>query len=233
VHTSRELASSSFAIAVDDVPATVAEVLPGFTDADRLGVVIRRPCGAVGSSTLLLAAITAFYDIQRDRAKDFFIYPDYFLFHVGRPLGDHRRLDVWPSHKEVVVADDAEELLRAINDRGITRLVVPEGTPGDGGFAPETTASARGRIVTALAYSANGSARDADVAIAGNAVTEAYVHGVLERSAEVPGAERDRIAGARRRLIEDGRPVERYRRIGLDEALGLLAPQPERRLAAV
>ena len=181
----------------------------------------------------MLAAITAFYDIQRGRSADFFIYPDYFLFHVGRELGDHGQLDVWPAHKEVVVADEPEELLRAINDRGITRLVVEDGTPGDGGFAPETLASARGRIVTALAYSADGTARDADVAIAGNDVTECYVAGVLDRSAAVPGADRDRIASARRRLLEDGRPVERYRRIGLEEALGLLAPEPERRLAAV
>jgi hypothetical protein len=233
VHSSRELASSSFTISIDGAPATVGDLLPGFTDADRLGVVIRRPCGAVGASALLLAAITAFYDIQRGRAEEFFIYPDYFLFHVGRALGDHRRLDVWPSHKEVVVADDPEELLRAINDRAITRLVVQDGTPGEGAFAPETLASARGRIVTGLAYSANGCAREPDVAIAGNTVTESYVAGVLERSEDVPGGERDRIAGARRRLMEDGRPVERYRRIGIEEALGLLAPHPERRLAAV
>jgi hypothetical protein len=49
----------------------------------------------------------------------------------------------------------------------------------------------------------------------------------------VPIAERDRIAGARRQLLEGDRPVETYRRIGLDEALGLLAPEPERRLVAV
>jgi hypothetical protein len=233
VHSSRELQSSSFRIAIDDAPATMHDLLPGFKEADRVGVVIRRPCGAVGTSALLLAAITAFYDIQRDRSADFFIYPDYFLFHVGRLLGDHRRLDVWPSHKEVLVADDPEELLQSINDRGITRLIVEDGTPGEGAFAPETLASARGRIVSAVAYSPNGTARDADVAIAGNDVTESYVTGVLERSDGVPEGERDRIAGARRRLVEDGRPVERYRRIDLDEALGLLAPQPERRLASV
>lgn len=233
MHSSRELQSSSFRIAIDDAAATMHDLLPGFGDGDRVGVVIRRPCGAVGTSTLLLAAITAFYDIQRDRAADFFIYPDYFLFHVGRLHGDHRRLDVWPSHKEVLVADDPEELLQSINDRGITRLIVEDGTPGEGAFAPETLASARGRILSAVAYSPNGTARDADVAIAGNDVTESYVTGVLERSDGVPEGERDRIAGARRRLVEDGRPVERYRRIDLDEALGLLAPEPERRLASV
>jgi hypothetical protein len=233
VHSSRELSSASFRITVDDAPATVADVLPGFDAADRLGLVVRRPCGAVGASALLMAAVTAFYDVQRAQGDDFFIYPDYFVFHVGRKLGSHNRLDIWPPHKEVVVADEPEEVLRAINDRGITRLVVEDGTPGDGEFARETLASTRARIVTAVAYASNGRTRDADVAIAANGVTETYVGGVLEQSRDVPAGERDRIAAARKHLMVDDRPVESYRRVDLDEALGLLAPEPERRLVAV
>jgi hypothetical protein len=177
--------------------------------------------------------VTAFYDVQRAQGDDFFIYPDYFVFHVGRKLGSHNRLDIWPPHKEVVVADEPEEVLRAINDRGITRLVVEDGTPGDGEFARETLASTRARIVTAVAYASNGRTRDADVAIAANGVTETYVGGVLEQSRDVPAGERDRIAAARKHLMVDDRPVESYRRVDLDEALGLLAPEPERRLVAV
>ena len=233
MHSSRELASSAFGVSIDGVPATIADVLPGFGAADRLGVVARRSCAAVGASALLLAAVTAFYDIQRERSEDFFIYPDYFIFHVGRRLGSHNRMEIWPPHKEVVVADDAEELLRAINDRAVTRLLVEDGAPGDGAFARETLASARERIVSAIAYGPNGRARDADVAIASNEVAESYVDGVLEQSHEVPAAERERIAAARRQLVEGERPVETYRRIGLEEALGLLAPEPERRLVAV
>ena len=233
MHSSRELRSASFAITVDGDPAAIADVLPGFRDSDRLGIVVRRPCGAVGASALLLAAVTAFYDVQRGRGEDFFIYPDYFVFHVGRKLGSHNRLDIWPPHKEVVVADEPEEVLRAINDRGITRLVVEDGAPGEGSFARETIASARARILTAVAYAANGRTRDADVSIASNDVAEAYVGGVIEQSRDVSAGDRERVASARRHLVEDGRPVESYRRIDLDEALGLLAPQPERRLVAV
>jgi hypothetical protein len=211
----------------------VADVLPAFDAHDRLGVVVRRPCAAVGASALLLATVTAFYDIQRARAADFFIYPDYFVFHVGRRMGSHNRMEIWPPHKEVVVPDQAEELLRAINDRGITRLIVEDGAPGEGSFARETVASARDRVVTALAYGANGRARGGDVAITSNDVTESYVAGVLEQSRDFPAADRERIAAARRQLLEGDRPVETYRRIGLDEALGLLAPEPERRLVAV
>jgi hypothetical protein len=233
VHSSRELRSSAFAVRVGGEPGVLADVLEGFEAADRLGVVARRPCAVVGASALLLAAITAFYDIQRERGDDFFIYPDYFVFHVGHRHGRHNRLDIWPPHKEVVAADEPEELLRAINDRAITRLVVEEGVPGNGGFARETLASARARVRTAIAYSATGRVRDGDVEIASNDVVEAYVAGVLEQSEEVPLAERERIAAARAGLVEDGRPVETYRRIALDEALALLAPRPERRLVAV
>jgi hypothetical protein len=233
VHSSRELRSSAFAVSLHGADTTLAAVLPDFVAADRVGVVVRRPCGVVGASALLMCAVTAFYDVQRARGKDFFIYPDYFVFHVGRKLGSHNRFDIWPPHKEVVVADDPEELLRAINDRGVTRLVVEDGAPGEPGFARETLASALARIVTAVVYTPNGRTLDADVAIASNEVTEHYVAGVLEQSHDVPAAERERIAAARAHLHDGDRPVETYRRVDLDEALRLLAPAPERRLVAV
>jgi hypothetical protein len=233
VHSSRELRSSAFAVSVDGSDATLGAVFPDFVAADRLGIVVRRPCGVVGASALLMCAVTAFYDVQRALGEDFFVYPDYFVFHVGRQLGSHNRFDIWPPHKEVVVPDDPEELLRAINDRGVTRLVVEDGAPGDPAFARETLASALARIVTAVVYTPNGRTLDADVAIAGNEVTEHYVAGVLEQSRDVPAAERERIAAARAHLQDGGRPVETYRRVDLAEALGLLAPAPERRLVAV
>jgi hypothetical protein len=233
VHSSRKLRSSAFAVSVDGGDATLFGVFPDFVAADRVGIVMRRPCAAVGASALVLCAVTAFYDAQRARDEDFFIYPDYFVFHVGRKLGAFNRFDIWPSHKEVVVEDDPEELLRAINDRGVTRLVVEDGTPGDGAFAQETLASARARIVSAIVYSPNGRTLDADVEIASNDVTELYVSGVLEQSLDVPVGERDHIAAARTHLLDGGRPLETYRRVDLDEALGLLAPSPERRLIAV
>ena len=101
------------------------ELFEGFGEQDRLGVIVNRPCGAVGASALISATVTAFYDIQRARGPDFFVYPDYYLFHVGRALGDHGMLDVFPSRKEVVVPEEPDAILDAVNDRAITRLVVP------------------------------------------------------------------------------------------------------------
>jgi hypothetical protein len=249
MHSSRELESSSFEITVDGREVRLVELFAGFGEHDRLGVVIRRPCGGVGASALITATITAFYDLHRARSADFFVYPDYFLFHVGRPRGDHARLDIWPSRKEVVVPEDPQQVLEAINDRAITRLVVEDGEPGKPALTPEALASARSRIATCLAYSATGRVRDPDVRIRSNPVSEGYVNGVLDpearlaelrgtsggdraradaiaaRLGEVASDERARIKRAREELVDGDVPVETYRRIGLDEALGLLAPK--------
>lgn len=212
-----------FGFEVDGRPAGIEDVFEGFGEHDRVGLVMRRPCGAVGASALLTAAITAFYDVQRSRSEHFLVYPDYFLFHVGGPLGDHGRLDIWPRRKEVVVEDDPERILEAIDDRGITRLLVEDGTPGGGSLAEEPVASARSRIRSCLAYSPAGRARDADVRVASNPVSEGYVETVLlERSREIDPDVRRAILAARGELVEGGAPVESYRRIGLDEALALL-----------
>jgi len=235
-----------FEIGVAGRPARLDELFEGFGEHDRLGLVMRRPCGAVGASALITAAITAFYDVQRSRGPDFFVYPDYYLFHVGAPLGDHARLDVWPRRKEVVVDDDPERILEAIDDRGITRLLVEDGTPAERRLEAETVASARARIATCLAYSPSGRVEHGDVRIASNPVTEGYVEAILDpearmarlraegggsavradtiavRAAEVAPEVRREIRLARRALEEDGVPVETYRRIDLDEALALL-----------
>jgi hypothetical protein len=234
-----------FAIDVAGLRVGVPDLFGGFGAQDRLGVVMGEPCGAVGASALITATVTAFYDIQRARGDDFFAYPDYYLFHVGRPLGDHGQLDVWPRRKEVVVADDPEEILEAIDDRAITRLLVEDGPPGEPTLEPEALASARERVATCLAYSPTGRVPDADVRIASNPVTEGYVEAILDpkahlarlreeggsdelaaaierRAGEVDSDVRREIRAARTQLADNGEIVETYRRIGLDEALARL-----------
>lgn len=247
MHSSSELRSDAFAITLGDRPASIEQVLPGFGERDRLGVVVCHPCGAVGASTLLLAAITAFYDLQRARGGEFFIYPDYFLFHVGGPLGDHSMLDVFPAHKEVVVPDEPEALLEAVNDRAITWLLVEDSEPAPADLCRETLASARRRIRGAFAYAPHGRVIDGDLRIAGNEVTESYVRAVLDpdeliasigdpddpyataiarRVAEVPQQVRARLRAERDNVNERGRPVETYRRLTVHQALESLGPAP-------
>jgi hypothetical protein len=195
MHTSTELRSDSFSIELDGREATITELLGGAGAGDhgRLGIVVDEPAGAVGASLLLLAAITAFYDAQRARSEGFYIYPDYFLFHVGRPYGDHSMLDVWPSHKEVVVPDDPDAILEAINDRAITWLAVPDREPAaprgqrDASVPDREPAATRGErdasvpdrepAAPPLQREALASARDRIVAAFGYSATGRVPHG--------------------------------------------------------
>ena len=142
MHTTT-LRAEEFTLTVGGRPATVADLFPGFDEHDRLGIVLHADQAAAGAATLILATVTAFYDRLRAQGPDFFAYPDYFGFHVGRTRGSLRKLDVFPAHKEVVVAAEAEEILRAINDRAVTRLLVPAG-PTAAAVAGPTAAAAPG-----------------------------------------------------------------------------------------
>lgn len=225
MHTARELISASFTVELDGQPVTIPELFPGFDGRDRLGIVVNHPGGALGASVLILATITAFYDMQRARGDDFFIYPDYFVFHVGQQHGNHSMIDIWPDHKEVVVANEPEAMLRAINDRAVTRLLVPDGQPGNPSFGRATLAS--GWLRSALAYAPNGRAQDADVTAAGNTVTEAYVSAVIDESTQLDNEQKSTLRDGRHQVTETGRPIEHYRRVSLDTARAMLAPEPD------
>lgn len=220
MHTTEDLSSSSFSITADHRSMEVADLFPDFDERDRLGVVVRSPCGAVGASALILATVTTFYDIQRQHARDFFVYPDYFLFHVGGPLGDHKMLDIFPSHKEVVVENSAEDILRAINDRAVTRLLVEDTPPSEPTLGRATLASTN--ILSAIAYSPSGRVARADLSVAGNMATENYVSDVLDQSKDVAAGVREDIWARRRDLLKAGRPVETYRRLTVEEVLAKL-----------
>jgi hypothetical protein len=224
MHSTRELTSASFTVELDGQQVTIPELFPGFDARDRLGIVVHHPGGALGASVLILATITAFYDMQRARGDDFFIYPDYFIFHVGQQHGNHSMLDIWPGHKEVVVANEPEAVLRAINDRAITRLLVPDGRPGNPSFGRATLAS--GWLRSALVYAPNGRAQDADVTAAGNTVTEAYVSAVINESAQLDREKKAMLRDGREQVMEAGSPVEHYRCVSLDTARALLASEP-------
>lgn len=147
---------------------------------DRLGVVIDRPVGALGAGLLTLLAACAFYDcVPKRRRRP--IYPEIYLFHVGGPWGIFINFDFWPDHKEVFVQPDAREMLRAINNRGITHLVVPDGAlqPVEHRFKePET---AHDRLKCCYVYGIDGGAADGDVTLSTTAMDVlGNYEGVLE-----------------------------------------------------
>jgi hypothetical protein len=168
------LSAGMFEIEVDGKPASRREVLPKWGPHDRVGVVADRPFGALGASLLMQLAITAFYDerpARRGSARA--IYPELYLFHVGGYWGDHAPFDLYPARKEVEGISNPRAALEAINDRGITRLLVPDRAPGELSSdweRPESRAdhrSAIDRIATAYAYSPDGRVDGSTVSLTG------------------------------------------------------------------
>jgi hypothetical protein len=222
MHSTKELTSAMFAFTVGGETASFDTVFPGFDQRDRLGIVSRSVGGGLAVSAILMAAITRFYDLERARAETFFRYPDYFLFHVGPSVGPYGMLDIWPEHKEVAVAaGDGEALLRAINDRAITRLLIEDGPPGRPEFGRATLGSVGLR--DALAFAPDGRVRGADVTVTGNTVTERYVGDVLAALSPLAEDERATLHARRAALLDGGVPTETLRRLTLDEAFALIA----------
>jgi hypothetical protein len=205
------LRSDAFQITVDGRAATIDDVFPGFDEHDRLGIVIADDLGAAGAGHLILAAVTAFYDRLRAREAEFFAYADYFAFHVGADRGTLRKLDVYPAHKEVVVPPDPETILQAINDRAVTRLLVPHRPPSAPALAAETRHSAERRLRTALLYSHTGECTHPDIVVRGSAQSNAYIAAMLGRPA-TPAV--------------DVQPAQSLRRVSVEQALGLLPTAP-------
>lgn len=238
MHTSSELSDRSFAISIDGVASGLRDLFPGFDEHDRIGLIVSRPHGALGASLLYLAAVHAFYELCRQRSDEFWIYPDFFFFHVGRRHGHHGSLDVWPDHKEVLVDAHGDRLLEAVNDRAITRLLVPDDLTVGRPQRREGLASYARRMRGAFLYSSSGRVPGADVTIRGDDATARYVAHALDPGAragqlgpgsvadvieahrdEVPQQMRDRVRRERTGLVVDGRECESYRRIAPEAAL--------------
>lgn len=134
---SSEVRDEDFSVTDGGTPRTLQKFLPHISRLSRVGVVAPETgTEAAGAAALILAMITAFYDDLRAGPDDFFAYPDFFVFQpAGRPSpAPYSMFDIWPSHKWVSVEGDKPiDWLRAVTDRGVDVLLVPEGRGGGGG----------------------------------------------------------------------------------------------------
>jgi len=261
MHTALQLSSDHFEVTHRGVKSSRDELLPEWAPYDRLGIVVTESFGAVGASHLIQLSITSYYDVRpsrragkaREEDPDA-VYPEIYLFHVGGPHGDHSAYDFWPARKEVLVDSDPLAVLDAINDRAITRLLVPDVDPVAVEHQWKEPAAARDRIVSAFAYSPSGVVRSPEWQIRGlRKSTETNVDMVLDptrryssaaalpptgahgsdplrswpmrASARIDEAVEGLAAAQQRRKAlrdPDGLVVESYRRVSVDEALGML-----------
>lgn len=224
MHTQHELTSETFAYRRGGEPVTREAVLPPISVADRLGVVMADPVDGLGAGNFVLSCVTAFYDVIRERREELTEYPDYFTFQATDDPVDYLEFDVWPDHKNVAVPADPAAVLRAVNDRAVTLLLVPDGPAGDPVIEDVTRGSAARRLDACYLYGTDGSVDDPDVSIR---LPRNLVAGWYRETARKAGLDGD-VDGS---VDVDGCPgvdvdgehvTQSFRRVGLDEALSRL-----------
>ncbi len=230
LHTTNIITSSEFIFKIGEDKADFENIFPEFTVNDRIGVIVKNYCGAIRARTLILSAVTEFYDAYRSQlgneTEKFRIYPDFFLFHIGKHFGDHQQLDIWPSHREIIIEDNPEKILETINDRGITRLIIEDTNPNETvDFLQETVSSAKHRIKTPLAYSPNGRVENADITAKSTLNVERLVSNTLKESNNsnvLSDNSYKELKQNRHSLVVDNYVNETYRFISLTQALHML-----------
>ena len=219
---SSTLRGSDFALIVDGAPAEHASYFSDFKPTDRLGLVTVEQTGGLGAATLVMAHLTAFYDCYRESSDEFFAYPDFFSFQRQRPLNGYDWFDVWPAEKDVALPDDYWNSISTIASRGITILLVPDG-PGKPVEPPSENReraileSLRRTIVTCYAYRADPAGSDFVVTSTHESVKR-WGSRILEDS-KANSIQESAWADA---FVGDA-ITQSYRRISLDETLGILA----------
>lgn len=150
MHTANLMKTHEFAFTMKNQECRFADILHNPRKEDRLGIVSMTPGDSLTAAPLLLAAIGDYYETLRQTESDFFLYPEFFVFHVGDLQCYHNALDIWPQSKEVVVAEDPQALLSAINDRGIHHLILPNADRTSGKVMMHAVQAASRRLKTVM-----------------------------------------------------------------------------------
>lgn len=216
MHTIHELSAGLFEYRRAGEPVERLAVMPDVGIADRLGVVMAGPTDGLGAGHFVLACITAYYDQVGDFEPGLCEYPDYYTFQATDEPADYLELDIWPDHKNVRVPPEPEAVLRAVNDRAIDVLLVPDGPANGAEFDGATRRSAQRGIEACYRYAPDGDLTDAEFSIRlPREPAEAWYRETAETTA-APGA---RFEPA---LADETHITQGYRRIELDEALSAL-----------
>lgn len=151
---------AEFEFTIQGSRATVDDIFPGFTTSDRVAIVCHSTGGSLAAAPLLLGVIGRYYELLRRERDDFYRYPSYFVIHVGQLRAYHGWLDVWAEHKEVVVPSNAEAVLEALHDRGVTRAVLEHIPNRPGELMRETANWFLEDIVDVLGFSPDRAQHD-------------------------------------------------------------------------
>ncbi len=221
---SSTLRGSDFEIVDSGTTVSHADFFAQFNHRARVGVVAPNRFEGIGAITLLLAHTTAFYDYYRTKEKEFSVWPDYFTFQNQIPVADYRWCDIWPPHRNVAVPESYDDRLKAITDRGINILLVPDTPPTERDYESPQLGSARRNVDCCYLYSKYGDLPDSDLTI--RCAKEPLVtwgNRVFETETVKKGDEASRFKNEWKAEVNlQPMLIQSFKRIELDEALARL-----------
>ncbi len=213
-------------------------LFPGFDGSDRLGVVSSQPQdGILNAGYVVLACVTAFYEIHRANLAANPMYPPYFSFLAPKDPGAgnpaHRwnvpwhnamelwgELDIWPGSQWIVTDGTTRGMLEGVLSCKVNRLLWPASLrfPGDTqGLPPSLLTNARRQLRSVLLYSSD----DANVKVR----VAKPVEDLIQRSVlRLPGLDAEEIKAFRsvrgcRLSVPGPCYTEDYREVSLDTFL--------------
>lgn len=220
MHTADELEAADFDYRADGKSVSRREVLPPIGLTDRVGVVMGVPTEGLDAGNFVLSGVTAFYDRLRETAGDFFEYPGFYTFQVATDPADYMMLDIYPDHKNVAVDADGETLVRAVADRAIDVLLVPNRPTGSPDIADVTRRSVERQVECCYQYAGAEPLAEFDFTIGlPRSTVEPWYAATVDSVDEPSATERQTVVGA----SGDGDQItQRFRRVGLERALASL-----------
>lgn len=223
MHTAEELTTSSFDYRVAGKSVSRNEVMPDSTLDTRVGIVMGAPTEGIDAGNFVLSCVTAFYDRLRAVSDDFFEYPDYYTFQCTSEPADYRMLDIYPSHKNVPVDPDREELARTIADRAIDVLLVPHTTTDSSPITDITRRSLERRIDGCYQYAGRQQLAESDFSIGlPRHLVEDWYETTIDSVDDSAATHRQTAIGTDSEQI-----TQHFREISLEKALGSLPVQVE------
>lgn len=188
---------------INGIAAPINEVFPQLHPSDRFGIVITSSIGLLGASLLIQTFAASYLQMRRNLGYLVPHYPEMYAIHVGGRYGDLRMLDFLPERKEIFV-DDADQVLAAINQCGITRLAVTGKPRQPREFHYWETGPAMDRLRTTYHYEVSGQEPEPDIVIIGKGpmiLDNLHCIGDIEHTLAIHGPVEEDQAGWEATLI--------------------------------
>ncbi|KAA3635816.1 MAG: hypothetical protein DWP97_04075 [Calditrichaeota bacterium] len=119
------LKSSDFKISQNGQHITHEKLLSHYSIDVNLAVIAPERVEGVDAALLILAYMTAYYNLKRIEGLDEAVYPKFYSLQFQNPPASYGMLDIWPDKKSMFINPDSNALADKIIENEISILILP------------------------------------------------------------------------------------------------------------